>query len=144
MQLTYLVDSNNNYKTVREVVKNRFSISSRLLTSLRKEKKIYLNHNNIYLDKELTQGDLVTVDLNFEEDNSNIVPYDFKLNIIYEDDAYLIIDKPAGMAIHPSCLHYDNSLSNAVRFYFDSTYLKVKIRPVNRLDKDTSRFSCIC
>jgi len=42
------------------------------------------------------------------------------------------------MAIHPSCLHYNNSLSNAVKFYFDSIGLKVKIRPVNRLDKDTS------
>ena len=48
------------------------------------------------------------------------------------------------MAIHPSCLHYDNSLSNAVKFYFDSIGLKVKLRPVNRLDKDTSRISCFC
>ena len=144
MQLTYLVDTNNNYKTVREVLKNKFSISSRLLTTLRKEKKVLLNNSSIYLDKKLTIGDFVTVNLDFEEDNSNIVPYNFKLNILYEDDAYLIIDKPASMAIHPSCMHYDNSLSNAVKFYFDSIGLKVKIRPVNRLDKDTSRLSCIC
>jgi len=144
MELTYLVKTNNIYKTVREVVKNEFSISSRLLTSLRKEKKILLNNSTIYLDKELSDGDLVTVNLDFEEDNSNIVPYDFKLNIIYEDEAYLVIDKPAGMAIHPSCMHYANSLSNAVKFYFDSIDLNVKIRPVNRLDKDTSRFSSFC
>ena len=48
------------------------------------------------------------------------------------------------MAIHPSCLHYNNSLSNAVKFYFDSIGLKVKIRPVNRLDKDTSRLGSFC
>ncbi len=144
MQLTYLVKENNTYKTVREVLKNEFLISSRLLTSLRKEKKIYLNKSSIYLDKELSIGDLITINLDFEEDSSNIVPYNFKFNIVYEDNAYLIIDKPAGMAIHPSCLHYDNSLSNAVKFYFDSISLHVKIRPVNRLDKDTSRFSYIC
>lgn len=60
------------------------------------------------------------------------------LDIIYEDDAYLVVNKPANIAIHPSCLHYDNSLSNGVKFYFDSIGLKKKIRPVNRLDKDTS------
>jgi len=144
MELNYFVKSNNKYKTVREVLINEFSISSRLLTLLRKEKKIYLNNSNTYLDKELLKRDLVTVNLNFEEDNSNIVPYNYKLNIVYEDDAYIVIDKPAGIAIHPSCLHYDNSLSNAVKFYLDSTHLHVKIRPVNRLDKDTSRLSCIC
>lgn len=143
MDLNYLVKSNTTYKTVREVIKNEFSISSRLTTLLRKEKKILLNHYSTYLDKKLSIQDLITVNLDFEEDNSNIVPYNFKLNIIYEDNAYLVVDKPAGIAIHPSCQHYYNSLSNAVKFYFDSVGLKTKIRPVNRLDKDTSRFNYI-
>ena len=43
-----------------------------------------------------------------------------------------------GVAIHPSCLHYSNSLSNGIRFYFDEIGLKKKIRPVNRLDSGTS------
>lgn len=50
----------------------------------------------------------------------------------------LLLISLLGIAIHPSCLHYNNSLSNAVKFYFDSINLKVKLRPVNRLDKDTS------
>jgi len=95
MKLTYVVQSDYLHKTVRDVLKKEFLISSRLLTLLRKNKKVYLNNSNIYLDKELFLGDLITVNLDFEEDNSNIVPYDFKLNILYEDDAYLIIDKPA-------------------------------------------------
>ena len=60
------------------------------------------------------------------------------LDIIYEDDSYIVINKPAGIPVHPSMLHYENSLSNGVKFYFDSIGLKKKIRPVNRLDKDTS------
>lgn len=60
------------------------------------------------------------------------------LKIIYEDEALLIIDKPAGIPVHPSILHYTNSLSNGVKYYFDSINLKKKIRPVNRLDRNTS------
>lgn len=144
MTLTYIVDKNNIYQTVRDVLKKHFMISSRLLTLLRKERKIYLNDYYIYLDKEIKNNDIITVNLDFNEDSSNIVPYKFELNILYEDDAFLVINKPAGMATHPSCLHYNNSLSNAVKYYFDSIDLKVKIRPVNRLDKDTSRFSYFC
>ena len=60
------------------------------------------------------------------------------LNIIYEDEAFLIIDKAPGLAIHPSLLHFENSLSNGVKFYFDSIGLNRLIRPVNRLDRNTS------
>ena len=101
MDLSYLVKPNNKYKTVRDVIKNEFLISSRLLTRLRKDRKICLNNSNCYLDKEIFIGDLLTVNLDFEEDNSNIVPYNFMLNIIYEDDAYIIIDKPARYGYTP-------------------------------------------
>jgi 23S rRNA pseudouridine1911/1915/1917 synthase len=60
------------------------------------------------------------------------------LKILYEDDFLLILNKPAGLAIHPSITHYEDSLSNGVKFYFEKNKLQIKIRPVNRLDKDTS------
>ena len=60
------------------------------------------------------------------------------LDILYEDDCLLIINKPADIPVHPSILHYEDSLSNGVKYYFDSKNIKTKIRPVNRLDKDTS------
>ena len=60
------------------------------------------------------------------------------IDIIFEDDCLLIINKPAGIAVHPSILHYENTLSNGVKFYFESIGLKRKIRPVNRLDLNTS------
>lgn len=61
-----------------------------------------------------------------------------ELNIIYEDEYMLIINKPAGMPVHPSARHFENSLSNGVKYYFDTIGLKRKIRIVNRLDIDTS------
>ena len=60
------------------------------------------------------------------------------LNILYEDECYLVLYKAPNIAIHPSMLHYESSLSNGIKYYFDSINLHKKIRPVNRLDKDTS------
>ena len=60
------------------------------------------------------------------------------LNIVFEDDWLLVVNKPAGIAIHPSVLHYSDSLCNGIRFYFDKIGLKKKIRPINRLDLNTS------
>lgn len=76
--------------------------------------------------------------MNFIEVSDNIVPTKMDLNIIFEDNYLLVINKPAGIPVHPSCNHYENSLSNGVKYYFNSIGLNRKIRPVNRLDKDTS------
>ena len=60
------------------------------------------------------------------------------LDIIYEDEAFLVINKPAGIPVHPSLNHYEDSLANGVKYYLNSKNIHKKIRPVNRLDKDTS------
>ena len=123
---------------VKEVLKVNFEISDRLLLKLKRNNKIFLNGNICRIDERVNVGDEVSVLIDFEEDNSNIVPTKMNLDIIYEDDAYIVINKPSGIPVHPSMLHYENSLSNGLKYYFDSIFLKKKIRPVNRLDKDTS------
>lgn len=138
MKLTYTVPQNGNYQNVKEVLKAEFLMSDRLLLKLKKLQKISLNKKAVYVHHPIQYGDIISCDLNYEEDNSNIVPTSISLSILYEDEAFLIIDKPSGMPIHPSQDHYLDSLSNGVRFYFDTIGLKKKIRPVNRLDKDTS------
>lgn len=76
--------------------------------------------------------------MNIDEESENIVATPINLNIVFEDDSLLILNKPAGIAVHPSILHYTDSLSNGVKYYFDTIGLKRKIRPVNRLDLNTS------
>ncbi len=137
MKLEYLV-KNNKYKTVNEILSLEFKISSRLKNKLIKKKKIFLNDNVCDTRSSVTIGDKLVVDLSYSEDNSNIVPKEMSLDIIYEDDWLLVVNKSSGIAIHPSILHFDNSLSNGIRYYFDKIGLKKKIRPVNRLDIDTS------
>lgn len=143
MKLEYIV-KDNRYFNIKQVLKEEFNMSSRLILKLKNHQRIILNDEITYVDKEIKINDIIKLNLDFEEDNSNILPTKMKLDIIYEDETMLILNKPSGIAIHPSILHYENSLSNGVKFYFDKIGLKRKIRPVNRLDRDTSRYSYFC
>ena len=136
MKLAYI--NSNKYSNVKEVLKAEFSMSDRLLLKLKKLDKIYLNGNVTSVNHPVLENDLIECYLDYEEDNSNIVPTEMPLNIIYEDEAYIVVNKPAGIPVHPSMDHYADSLSNGIAFYFNQIGLKKKIRPVNRLDKDTS------
>lgn len=138
MILKYTISATDTYQNVKEVLKAYFNISERLLLRLKNTKKVLLNGTPTYVSAPVFVGDEIQVLIDFIEDNSNIVPCQMNLDIIYEDECYIVINKPPHTAIHPSILHYDDSLSNGVRYYFDSIGLHKKIRPVNRLDKDTS------
>lgn len=138
MFLEYIVKKDDDFKTINEVLTSNFYISSRLRNKLINLKAVKLNGNFVNTRSFVKELDLITVDFDYEEDNSNILPTKMDLQIIYEDEWLLIVNKPAGIAIHPSLLHYTDSLSNGVRYYFDLIGLKKKIRPVNRLDANTS------
>ena len=138
MKLTYTVKENDTYKTLKEILKAYFKISDKLLLKLKKNNKILLNSEITYIHHPVKCNDMIEVFLDLEEDNSNIVPTKMNLDIIYEDEAYMVVNKPAGIPIHPSMEHYEDSLSNGIKYYFDEIDLKKKIRPVNRLDRNTS------
>lgn len=137
MILEYIVE-NKKYQNINQILKQEFNISSRLLHKLITYKHVFFNgvvadtRNNIFV------GDIISVNLDFEEESENIVSSKMDLNIVFEDDSLLVFDKPAGIAVHPSVLHYEDSLSNGVKFYFEQIGLHRKIRPVNRLDLNTS------
>lgn len=137
MKLEYKYKENE-FHNVKEVLKAKFQISDRLLTKLKHNKRIYLNGKTCYVTASLSPDDKIEVDLDFEEESDNIVPTKINLDIVYEDEALIIVNKPAGIPVHPSQTHYEDSLSNGVKYYFNVIGLSRKIRPVNRLDKDTS------
>jgi len=141
MFLSYIV-KDNKYANIKQILKEEFNMSDRLILKLKTNKKITLNNEITYINHLVCINDVVKVLIDFEEDNSNIVPIEMQLDILYEDETMLIVNKPANMPVHPSMLHYSNSLSNGIKYYFDTIKLNKKIRPVNRLDKDTSRNCC--
>ncbi len=138
MKLEYIVNDLNKYETVKQVLKEEFSISERLIIKLKASKQIYLNNKATFVNQKLQIGDIICCNLDFEESCDNIVPIKIELDILYEDNALLIVNKPPFMPVHPSMDHYEDSLSNGIKYYFNSIGLKRKIRPVNRLDKNTS------
>lgn len=135
MNLIYKVE---NEISINQVLSEKLDLSTRLKNKLIKNESVLCN--GVFVDTRTiaSVGDIITVILDFPEDNSNIVPTQMDLAIVYEDEYLLAINKPAGIAVHPSILHFDDSLSNGVRYYFDSIGLHKKIRPVNRIDLNTS------
>ena len=138
MKLEYVKKDTDSYRTIRQVLSQEFKMSANLILKLKKEKKILLNSEHTYLDKILEVNDNLVVIVDFKEDNNNILPTKMDLAILYEDEYFLVINKPAGIPVHPSMKHFEDSLSNGVKFLFDSQGLYKKIRPVNRLDRNTS------
>ena len=138
MKLEYIVNKLTKYQTVKQVLKEEFLLSDRLIIKLKKSKQIYLNNNSVFINQTVKLNDKIEINLDFEETSDNIFPTKMNLDILYEDEGLLILNKPPFMPIHPSMDHYEDSLSNGVKYYFNSIRLKRKIRPVNRLDKNTS------
>ncbi len=138
MKLEYTNPESSGYVTVFNVLKNEFHLSDRLILKLKKEKQIYINGTPTHVREEIASGDVITVDISFTEESENIVPTKMDLDILYEDDYFLIINKRPNTPVHPSINHFEDTLSNGVKYYFENIGLKRKIRPVNRLDKDTS------
>lgn len=143
MELKYIVN-NNKYQNIKEVIKSNFHISDRLLLKLKRNNKIFLNNAESNIYTPIQMGDTIIIDLNFNETSENIVPIKMNLEIIFEDETMLILNKTSNMPVHPSASHFDDSLSNGVQHYFLENNINTKIRPVNRLDKDTSRNCYFC
>ena len=86
-------------------------------------------------------NDVVTVVYDFPQVKNELLPQDIPLNIIYEDDAFLIVNKDAGMVVHPGFGNYDGTLVNALAFHFQNLpNIGDEDRPglVHRIDKNTS------
>ena len=136
MLLKYIVGDNKN---LRSILKDELNISSRLFNKI-KNKYVFVNGEHAIYYKDLNVNDVVEVDFGYDDDNyNNIVSNpDIKFEIVYEDDWLLIVNKGANLPVHPSLNHYDISLSNGIRAYFDKIGLNKTVRLVNRIDKDTT------
>lgn len=137
MKIEFKVENDLNEISIKEYLINHLNMSKRLIIKLKKNQKILCNNTPVYVNYIMKLNDNISIDLEFNEEN-NIVPFEANLDILYEDDCFLIVDKPPNLPTHPSAYHYDNTLSNIVRNYYIKNNIETLIRPVNRLDKNTS------
>ena len=135
----YKVTSENKYFNIKELLKSYYNMSDKLIAKLKRYKRIYKNDEPVYVTSILNENDFIKIDIDFDEEyDDNIKPISHKLNILYEDEYLLVINKEAGFPIHPSSSHFEDTVSNFVKSYFIENNIKRKIRPVNRLDRNTS------
>lgn len=134
MILRYDVLPNEEGEKISNILKSKLNISSRLLTKLKMNEKILVDDKPVFSSYLVHSGDSIEVKIDFEEED-NIISEKMNLDILYEDEYLLAVNKPAGMVVHPSLYHPNQTLANGVKFHLND---KKKIRPINRLDRDTS------
>ena len=123
MELKYIIKNEDSNLTINQILQSKLHISNRLRQQLIKEHLIFCNDNLCDTRNIANLGDVIKINFDNEEDNSNIVPTKIDLDILFEDEWILIVNKPSVIPIHPSMLHFTDSLSNGIKFYFDSIRL---------------------
>lgn len=134
MTLNYKITENDENKTVKAILQNQLHLSNRLITKLKTHQKILVNQQVAWVNEIPPVGALIQVILEIEEED-NILPQKGDLDILYEDEFFLAVNKPANLVVHPSSYHPDSTLANFVKEYLKN---HKKIRPINRIDRDTS------
>lgn len=122
----------------------RQGYSSQVIKELKKmPESVLIDGRWEYMRHPLSAGETLTIRIQEESSSEKIPPVEMPLNIVYEDEDIMVINKPAGMPIHPSLNNYYNSLANGLAWYFEKQEKPFIFRCVNRLDKDTSGLTII-
>jgi len=86
MIIKYTVEFDDNGKDVKYILKNRMEISKRLIQKLKYQSKIKLNQKPVFVNAIVSSGDILEVDIDYDDEVEDLVPQDINIDIIYEDD----------------------------------------------------------
>lgn len=118
--------------------------TSQNLKNLRKTPDgIEVNGERAFQNYRLQLEDLLKVRVMEEASSGKIVPVKLPFSIVYEDEDIIAVNKPADMPIHPSLRNYENSLANALMYYYAQQDSPFVFRCINRLDRDTSGLTIV-
>lgn len=137
--MDFIVDAAFSGRKLKDFLLGGLKISHALLTDL-KSRGIYVNGEEVTVRKQLSLCDRVTLAIEdtYEDCDKFLTPSDLALDIIYEDEYIIAVNKPPYMPTHVSRGHRDDTLANALKAEFDKRNLPFVFRAVNRLDSDTS------
>lgn len=140
---TFIVSKEYDGKDVKTFLKSYCNVSARLLTDLKKYPNgITANGSHIRSIDIIHTNDIIKIKLPIEK--SDIIPVNLPLNIVYEDNDIIILDKPPFMPVHPVRNHIDDTLANGLAYYAQSKGEIWTFRAINRLDRDTSGLVLVC
>ena len=138
-EILYIIDGE--YKDIQDYLKARGYSASNITTLKKYEKGIMLNGVWAYMNQKPAVNDRLLVRVCENKKSENIVPVDIKLDIRYEDEDIIVINKGSDMPIHPSLNNYENSLANALMYHYNGE--NFVFRCINRLDKDTTGLTIV-
>ncbi len=133
---THIVTADEVGLTINQILRQNFHFSSRFRTKMKYQSLVDLNRipSPGYLRPE--EGDIISIRI--PEETSDFPPEDIPLDIIYEDDDLIVINKQPGIIVHPTKGHPTHTIANAVMKYMIDTDQSFKIRFANRIDMDTT------
>ena len=133
--LEFVIDCGQENMDVRTFVRRYLGFSARILTALKYEGEMLKNGEPVHSNAVLKAGDTLTLTL--LETGEAYEKADLPFAVLYEDEDFLVLDKPYNMPVHPSPGHDRDSVLNAAAWYFQNTPDFV-FRPLYRLDRDTT------
>ncbi len=134
MKLEYVNNTKN--LLLRDFLANK--ISRKLLKDIKSNGKILVNDCEVSVRYILNELDRITIILPKEEKGLQMQPYYLPLEIVYEDDYILVINKQPHIACIPTKKHQTNTIAQGILFYYNEIGLDTTVHLVNRLDKETS------
>ncbi len=134
--IDYIVQNDDVGDSLKEILQDKMKLSSRLIRNCKREKLIYCNKKRPFMNYMVQVGDVISVILPFE--HNQFIAEDIPLHILYEDKDIMAVDKPPYMVVHPTKGCTNGTLANAISYYFNKSNYTMKIRFINRIDRDTS------
>jgi len=137
----FVADAGQQPLRVDKYLMNRVENATRSkIQKAAKDGNIFVNDVAVKSSYKVKGNDTVTVLFEYPPYEQLLVPEDLPINIVYEDDHVLVVNKAAGMVVHPGHGNYSGTLINALTFHFDNLPNNSSDRPglVHRIDKDTS------
>ncbi|AFM40145.1 pseudouridine synthase, RluA family [Desulfosporosinus acidiphilus SJ4] len=134
---SYAVTEKHQGLTVEAYLKQVLSYSGRTLQKLTRQRGILLNKKTTFLQKHVKSGDILQV-LSFEDTSYGVVPEPGPIEILYEDSFLIVLNKPSGLLVHPAGQTSHGTLSNYLACHYQQQGAIHAIRPLHRLDRETS------
>lgn len=134
----YIVRKEDETKKVpiKDLLRREFKFSARLRSKVKRGGLVRLNGEKVAGWMSAREGDVLTVSI--PEEKSNFPPEDIPLDILFEDDNLLVLNKQPGVVVHPTHGKKSGTIANGISKYLSDSKQSFKIRFVNRLDMDTS------
>lgn len=129
--------------SVKQFLKSRGYSVQNMIRLKKHPESVLRNGEPVFMTHKLDRGDILTIHIIENISSEAVRPVKLPLDIVYEDEDLLVVNKPAGMPIHPSMNNRDNSLANALAWYFARQDIPFVFRCINRLDRDTSGLTIV-